>query len=289
MLIGLIGTSAFNSAQAQTYCEGYSYYGCAYSNYYYFPIERVNVKDVSGNYLMQKPADACNQGFITTTNASGNGYTLMSTKPSFTLSSGSKYTLETSGSYGTTTNGYSYSIYIYCWIDLNRDGVFSANEFMSNGWSQMNTGSSLPFTGGALTQNTFTVPCGVSAGTSRMRLMSSYSYQLNANSPCPTGISGSPTYYYGETEDYTITLANPTSLAAGFYMPSSAFVGTPVKMTNNNQTGYIAHQWDVNDNGSIEYVTTNATHIFNTPGTNCVRLKSQNCLVVIQFLTVSIS
>ncbi|MCB9251422.1 MAG: DUF5011 domain-containing protein [Flavobacteriales bacterium] len=278
MILGLMGSSSFNQTQAQSYCEGYSYYGCAYSSYYYFPIERVNVKDVSGNYLLQKPADACNQGFITSTNSVGNGYSLVSTKPSFSLSSGSKYTLETSASYGYIGYGGTYSVYIYCWIDLNRDGVFSSNEYMSNGWSQMNTGGKEPFTGGPLTANTFTVPCGVKAGTSRMRLMSSYSYQLNANSPCPTGISGSPTYYYGETEDYTIDLANPTSLAAGFYMPTSAFVGTPIKMTNNNQTGYIAHQWDIDDDGSIEYVTTNATHIFNSVGNRCVRLKSQNCL-----------
>jgi PKD repeat protein len=276
MFLSLIGSSAFNKSNAQSYCTGYSYYGCLYSNYYYGPIERVNLKDISGNYLLNKAADACNSGNTTTPNSSGNGYTLMSTKPSFTLSSGSKYTLETSTSYGTSTGGYTASpVYIYCWIDLNRDGSFTSNEFMSKGWTSM-TSSNLPGVGGSLTTNTFTVPCGVTAGVSRMRLMSSYSYALGAGTPCPSG-SSTP-YYYGETEDYTISLANPTSLAAGFYMPASAFVGTPVKLTNNNQTGYIKHEWDVNDDGSIEYTSTNATHIFSTAGSKCVRLKSENCL-----------
>jgi len=276
IFLSLVGSSAFNKANAQSYCTPYSYYGCLYSGFYYWPLERVNLLDVSGNYLLQKAADACNAGAISTPNASGNGYTLMSSKPSFSLSSGSKYTLQTSCSYGSSTYGYNSSpVYIYCWIDLDRDGNFSSKEFVSTGWASMSS-SNLPGVGGSLTTNTFTVPCGVSAGTSRMRLISSYYYTFGAGTSCPGG-SGS-NYYYGETEDYTISLANPTSLAAGFYMPSSAFVGTPVKMTNNNQTGYIAHQWDIGDDGSIEYKTTNATHIFNTAGTNCVRLKSQNCL-----------
>ena len=276
MLVSLLASSAFNKSHAQSYCTPYSYYGCLYSSYYYGPIERVNLKDISGNFLLQKAADACNYGNTVNVNSSPNGYTLMSTKPSFSLSSGSKYTLETSTSYGTSTAGYSASpVYIYCWIDLNRDGTFSSNEYMSNGWTSM-TSSNLPGVGGSLATNTFTVPCGVSSGVSRMRLISSYSYTLGAGTPCPTGTGNS--YYYGETEDYTISLANPTSLSAGFYMPSSAYEGTPVKFTNNNQTGYISHDWDVNDDGSVEYKTTNATHIFKTAGTNCVRLKSANCL-----------
>jgi hypothetical protein len=107
VFLSLVGSSAFNKANAQSYCTPYSYYGCLYSGYYYWPLERVNLLDVSGNYLLQKPADACNAGAISTPNASGNGYTLMSSKPSFSLSSGSKYTLQTSCSYGTTTYGYS--------------------------------------------------------------------------------------------------------------------------------------------------------------------------------------
>ncbi len=115
VFLSLVGSSAFNKANAQSYCTPYSYYGCLYSGYYYWPLERVNLLDVSGNYLLQKPADACNAGAISTPNASGNGYTLMSSKPSFSLSSGSKYTLQTSCSYGTTTYGYNSSpVYIYC-------------------------------------------------------------------------------------------------------------------------------------------------------------------------------
>ncbi|MCC6720778.1 MAG: DUF5011 domain-containing protein [Bacteroidia bacterium] len=276
ILLSLAGTSTFNQTKAQApYCVANSYYGCYYSGYWYWPIERLRVKDVSGSILYEHGADGCTYGLSGTPGSSGNGYSLMSSKPSFTLSSGSKYTLEASSSYGSSTYSYSYQVYFYCWIDLNRDNVFQSSEFMSTGWSSVANGAPSAG-GGALASNNFTVPCGVSPGQSRMRVMSSYQYyQLNSGQAC---LSSSYSWYYGECEDYTINLANPTSLSAGFYMPSTAYEGTPVKMTNNNQTGYISHEWDVNDDGTTEYFTTNATHIFNTPGNNCVRLKSQNCL-----------
>jgi PKD repeat protein len=273
-----LGILLYTVSYSQTYCIPFSYYGCNYNTVKYFAIERVQIKDISGNFLIDKAADGCNEANHTTTNLTTNGWTLMSTKPSFTLSSGSKYTMGLSTSYQSGTATGAYTVPMYVWIDLDRDGNFATNEYMSTGWTAPTTSNSLSGVGGPLAFNTFTVPCGVKPGESRMRIISSYSYVLNASSPCPRGTLGSPTYYYGEIEDYTITLANPTSLAAGFYMPSTAFVGTVVKMTNTNQSGYIAHQWDIDDNGSNEYVTTNATHIFPNVGTNCVRLKSQNCL-----------
>ena len=203
---------------------------------------------------------------------------MVSTKPVFTLSSGSTYTVESSCSYGTTTTFSALTFYLYVWIDLNRDGNFASNEFMSTGWANMTSGK--VFTGGNLRSNNFTVPCGITAGQSRMRVICSYSYVLTAPAGCQQGITntGGGTFYYGETEDYTVTLANPTSLSAGFFMPSTSFIGAPVKMTNNNQSGYISHDWDVEPFGSIDYKTINATHIFPTAGTKCVQLKSQNCL-----------
>ena len=273
ILLGLLGSSAFNQSHAQTYCIPYSFYGCNLSGISYGVMERLQIKDVSNILLYDKPADGCNTT-STTQNVSPNGYVLISSKSSFTLSSGSMYTVGISASMNA---GSSYAIQVAAWVDLNRDGTFSSNEYVATGWRTVASGNVVG-TGGAITNNTFTMPCGVSAGQSRMRFITSYWYQMGTSGSCPRGSSGSPVHYYGEQEDYTITLANPTSLSAGFYMPTQAFVGAPVKMTNNNQTGYIKHEWDINDDGSNEYFTTNATHIFNTAGTRCVRLKSQNCL-----------
>jgi len=265
-----------NKSDAQSYCTSFSAYGCFYTTTYYAPIERLRIKDVSDVYILDKAADGCNAGLSTTLNVTGNGYTLMSNKPMFTLSSGSRYTIESSTSYGTLTASSAVTVNLYVWIDLNGDGNFAANEYMSTGWASMIAG--LVTKGGNLVSNTFTVPCGIKAGTSRMRVLTSYNSVMDANQGCKQGSAVTPAYNYGETEDYTITLANPVSLSAGFYMPSSSFVGSPVKMTNSNQIGYISHTWDIDDNGSVEYNTTNARHIFTKPGTNCVRLKSRNCL-----------
>jgi len=276
MLLSLLASLV---SYSQTYCIPYSAQGCNYtSSTRYGVIERVQLKDVSGNLIYDKAADGCNQGIQTSLNVSPSGYTLINTKPTFTLSSGSRYTMLTSSSMTFNTTVYNFVIGIYVWIDLDRDGNFTANEYMSTGWTGPSTGNSLFGVGGALQANTFTIPCGVTPGTSRIRLMLSYSNVLNSSSSCSRGSTSAPTYNWGEIEDYTITLANPTSLSAGFYMPTTSFTGTVVKMTNANQTGYIAHQWDIDDNGSTEYLTVDAKHIFTTPGTKCVRLKSQNCL-----------
>ena len=276
VLLGLLGSSAYNKSQAQSYCQVGSYIGCLYSGYTYFDIETVIFKDAGGTVLMNKAADGCNFGTTTSPGSGGQGYSFMGSTPRFTMSSGSKYTMQASTAYGTGTTGYSgYTVFFYVWVDLNRDGTFTSNEYMSTGWAGAPTGAA-PGTAGTLATNTFTVPCGVSSGTTRMRIMSSYSYSaLNSGSMCS---NGSTAWYYGECEDYTVTVANPSSLAAGFFMPSQAYEGTPVKMTNNNQSGYIKHEWDIDVNGSIDYTSVNATHIFATPGTKSVRLTSVNCL-----------
>ena len=255
ILIGMLGSSAYNLSLAQSpYCSAPTNYGpCSNYNMY---IGTVRIAQGS-TVLFNKANDGCN-----TSASSGGGYTLMSSTPSFTLSGGSAYTF-------TFNTGQSYQVKIAVWVDLNRDNDFGdAGEFLSTGWSDLSPGVT------NLQSRTTTVACnGISAGVTRMRIRSEYQYgtALSAGSSCTT-------INYGETEDYTMNIATSTSIAAGFYMPSQAYVGTPVKMTNNNQSGYIGHQWDVDDNGSNEYTSTDATHIFATAGTNCVRLKSQNCL-----------
>ena len=276
LLFGLLSNLL---SYSQTYCQPYSYYGCNYTNTIrYAVIERVQLRDVSNNLIYDKAADACNHPVATSVNNVNNGWSLVTAKSAFTLSSGSKYTMGISTSTSNGVNLYNYLSNLYVWIDLNRDGNFSSSEFMSTGWTGSSSGSMAYGVGGTIQNNTFTLPCGISAGETRMRVISSYSYVLSATQSCYTGSAGSPAYYYGEIEDYTITIANPTSLAAGFYMPSTSYVGSVVKLNNNNQTGYISHGWDIDDNGTTEYTTTNATHIFNTTGTKCIRLKSQNCL-----------
>lgn len=106
------------------------------------------------------------------------------TNLSTNLGTGATYTI--SVKHGTCF-GY-YTNYQRAWIDFNQDGVFQdpAERIID-----ASTSSSLQ-----VNSNTFTVPSGSVAGTTRMRVVSS-----EDPNPSPCG-----TYDYGETEDYSINI-----------------------------------------------------------------------------------
>ncbi|MCB0733529.1 MAG: DUF5011 domain-containing protein [Flavobacteriales bacterium] len=247
LLVTLIfsGVSAF----AQYCSVSHTSTGCPTYNMYIGSVEVLN----NGNSLFAKSNDGCNQTAVP-------NYTLMSSTPSFTLNGGSSYTLKVGG-------GPTYQTYLGVWIDITGDGDFDdAGEYISNGWAVMNTNT--------VNTYTFTLSCSnIKTGATRLRMRSQYSGsgQWSSGMACTSVL-------YGETEDYTIALATSGSLAAGFHVEDTAFVKTPVKLTNANQAGYLYHGWDIGDDGTIEYTTTDAVHKFNSTGTYCIRLFSENCL-----------
>lgn len=205
----------------------------------------------NGNAIYSKSNDKC---------TGSSDYSLLSSSSQFSLTAGGTYSIE-------IESGPTYRTHIGMWIDLNGDADFDdANEFLSGSWSDMSARTK--------TKYTFSVPCtGVKTGITRMRLRTDYEFSgtFTSGSSCKAA-------NYGEAEDYTITLNYPSKLSAGFYMPDTAYVKTPVVMRNKNQTGYFYHGWDVEDDGSIEYTTVNAQHYFTIPGRYCVKLYSGNCL-----------
>ena len=82
---------------------------------------------------------------------------------------------------------------------------------------------------------------------------------------------------YGETEDYTIDLGVPSSLSSDFFLPDTAYVGTIVNLVNGS-TGNITTSWDIGNDGSVEYTSEDAEHIFSSTGTYQVELRNYNCL-----------
>jgi hypothetical protein len=260
----LIGTAA----EAQ-YCKATHYYGCTYNTtgLRYAAIEDVKFEDNAGNVLFSKVGDGCNDK----TAAINTGHhNVIGTPNTFTMSYGSDVVLKVNGS----NPGYAFytTMNLGVWVDLNRDEDFGdAGEFMGS----YTVATSNPPSG--LTTIKFTLPCGASgSGTSRIRLRSMYQYRapFQKNEHCKTNYL----YIYGETEDYPVKLENPSTIKAGFFVSDTSFIGTPVLLTNANPKGYTGHQWDIGDDGTNEYVTTNAKHKFTTTGQKCVRLFSQNCL-----------
>ncbi|MDO7853364.1 beta strand repeat-containing protein [Hymenobacter convexus] len=148
------------------------------------------------------------------------GTTLSNTS---TCSSSPYYTNYTTGAATTATlsPGASYPMSITLgryakaglWIDYDHSGTFDASEYLVVGTNSTNTSGST-----ATVTPTLTIPATALTGTTRMRVRTQYflvstSYPLDGTSAC---ISTT----YGETEDYTITIA-----------PATACTGTPPAIT----------------------------------------------------------
>ncbi|MEO9570879.1 MAG: GEVED domain-containing protein [Polaribacter sp.] len=123
-------------------------------------------------------------------NVSGNDggyedYTNLSTN----LLTGTQYTI----SFSTGFSGTSYTEFWYVFIDYNRDGDFA------DAGEQVATTSSN--SSGTLTAN-FTVPSGISLGTTRMRVKMTDGASTDS---CETDFS------YGEVEDYAVNLLNTST------------------------------------------------------------------------------
>ncbi|MCB9245266.1 MAG: DUF5011 domain-containing protein [Flavobacteriales bacterium] len=261
------------------YCVVDHYYGCGYSgNLYYAAIEEVGFY-ANGKELWRKSPDGC-VDYQNNYNT-GSHYHQITTTPTFSLSYGADFQIKMNGS-----ERYTYNANVGIWIDLNRDGDFNdADEFLGNNvvTCRQTTDPTGGGTHAALTTLNFSLPCGAKgSGPSVIRIRSSIglsgTYAWQRANACNRG-AGYP-QYYGETEDFAVQLESPTSLAAGFFVPDTAFVGTRVLFKNDNQTGYVRHDWDINADGSYEYSSTDADHKFNTVGTKCVQLRSENCLGV---------
>ena len=266
-----IGSTAF----AQTYCNANHYFGCGYNTtaYRYSAIEEVTFSQ-NGTVIYSKSPDGCND--ITSTGRNTDHFNVINTSPGFKLSYGSEFSIWISGQ--------NYNFYtdfpVGVWIDLNRDGDFDdADEFLGNKTVPAVVDRTLSGTPPAAKEFKFQIPCGASgSGTSRIRIRSTAPYNTRGWSAGESCLNGTSNPYYGETEDYIVTLTNATTVSAGFFMVDTAYVKTKVNMVNKNQEGYTYHGWDILDDGSIDFTSIDATTKFNSTGKYCVRLYSENCI-----------
>ena len=232
-------------------------FGTAYGQYCTSNATSTADEDIASVYLKGNT--------VTLNNVSGTPtcqtYTDWTALTPVDLSAGRQYTIVVTES---TCNGH-YTYACNAWIDYNRNNTFESGEAVSP-TSQSKSGAGAVFT------YTWTVPCNITPGNTRMRVVLIEGAVSNPGNACGT-------YTWGETEDYTVNLQLPSSVSANFIAPSSAWVKSVVKFINSNQTGYISHSWDADNNGSIEAAnSTNFNYTWTTPGNKCVKLKSTNCL-----------
>lgn len=180
-----------------------------------------------------------------------------------TLIAGETYTLEIN----TDKSGFNYNVANGFWIDFDQDSTFDSVELIGTKMSNNNV------PGGIKNAYTFKVPCNAKAGSTRLRVRSQGGFALFGNDAC-----GTSNGIYGETWDFQITIAQPSSVVADFTYPDTVFVKTKVNFINTNRTGYISHTWDVNNDGTIEASNSkDISYTFNSTGTKCVKLRSVNC------------
>ncbi len=103
------------------------------------------------------------------------------------------------------------------WIDFNQSGTFDPSELVLNGYTATNPAT---YTGNV------TIPMNAVTGTTRMRVRCTYATDPSTTlGPCANTT-------YGETEDYDITIVNPTATLAlvcyiqGYYLGAGMMTPT---------------------------------------------------------------
>ncbi len=259
------------NAYAQYSTPGH-YYGCYWNNGNLgsAAIEEVIIEDASGNQVFRKAPDDCNDQTTNALNVAGAHYNLLTTTPSFTLVAGGTYTIKVSTS---MRQNFNQNQFVGVWVDVNGNQNFGdAGEFLGNVRTNPGAGLSNP---GTLGELTVTLPCGGFSGTTRLRLRSDRQNQYAANAHSLEG--GATGFGYGETEDYTITMTNPSSISSNFSIPDTAFIGTRVTAINGS-SGNFRTDWTFIEGGS-EYTDRreNGRHVFTSTGRHQIKLVNENC------------
>ena len=128
-------------------------------------------------------------GIARTSTADGGYYD--GTASSSTLAAGSSQTISYSAGFASA----AYTEYWKVYIDYNQDG-----DFTDAGETVVSTSSS----SAATLSTTFTVPTSAKSGTTRLRVVMSYS----------SSATSCGSYSYGETEDYSVSITGGAAIAA---------------------------------------------------------------------------
>lgn len=186
-------------------------------------------------------------------------YTLFPATGSTTTSinAGQTYTLQVAGgTFGTC--------YVSVWLDTNRDGIFSAAEFLG---VSPNCGAS------TTVSFNITIPAGAALGSTYLRLRSSDT----GPGPIATEASGATNSAYGEGEDYIVSVSGN----AGFTFSWSNGISTigstssitvsPIATTNYTVTATDANSCSISNavpyTQNIINTTLSGTYTVGTSGT----------------------
>lgn len=166
-----------------------------------------NLNCASGDFISNVTLNTINN----TTTCGAGGYTSFAAAgaQTTTVFKGSSYTLSLSVGPGSGTHGAG------VWIDFNQNGSFSdAGEFflMSNAINP-----------GTTTSVSIAIPAGATNGTTKMRIRYAYNIMVVSGSGMSCTMPGT----YGETEEYTLTIADLIACSAPTAQPTAVLLATP--------------------------------------------------------------
>jgi PKD repeat protein len=151
---------------------------------------------------------------------------------------------------------------VAAWIDFNRNGTFETSErVMAQGYT------------GAIATAAITVPATAPFGSTRMRVMTTYT-TLAATDPCITNNVNT------EVEDYTINIqSNQQPPVIDFTVPSQITCSGAVNFTDASTNGPTSWLWNFGDPASGTANTStlqNPSHTFSATGNYTVTLTATN-------------
>jgi hypothetical protein len=239
-----------------------------------FAIEEIRIEQ-GQNLIYRKAPDGCAGPFNINagTNSREFGGVMNSSSTPIVLSAGATYRIGMSSrSRVGTHNGFA-----GLWIDYNQNRSFGTDELVNlaqNSWPVNSPQGNI----GNVSFMTFTIPCDINEGLTRLRVtLDASTLAIQPDKGCMI-VANTPSNYpfFGETEDFYIRIEKSTTLAADFIVPNNVWVNSPVTFVNFNRGGFIAHEWDRGLNG-YDFTGVDFTTIFNTPGTQTLKLRSTNC------------
>lgn len=242
--------------------------------------DRLNIENISikqgANVVYYKEADGCSgpANVNPLTNSAEYGKVVNSESNPVMLSAGATYSIGITSSGNTVAdNGYA-----GLWIDMDYNNSFvDAGELLNSSPTSWPV-TSPKTTPGAYSYISFTIPCSVKQGLTRIRIsLDKYSGAVTQAKGCVL-VPNTPSAYpwYGETEDLYIYIAKSTKLAVDFIVPADIYVNSPVKFVNKNTVGFISHDWDRDIDG-YDLSSTDYSTEYATPGSYSVKLRSENC------------
>lgn len=145
------------------------------------------------------------------------------------------------------------------WIDWDGDGFFESGELVL---------SETGIDPGNTVTTTVTVPCFISPGPKRLRVVADYNSNL-AGGPCDS-------LNHGSAEDYILDVLKEAAVIVAYERDTTVFIGGQVILKNTSIASgqSVKYGWDVDDDSVVDTITEDLTLVISKSGYQRITLKA---------------